>query len=383
MNKKLLELLNQINDKKAEVKSFVESGELDKAQNAKEELKTLQNKFDILKDLEDEEPVVDHTTAQPVPSATHENTFAQNIRRLPTNAMVEGTDANGGYTVPADVQTKINHYKETHRSVRDLVSVENVTTNKGSRVYEKRATMNGFAEVDETGQLQAMGEPQYEQITYSVKDFGGYLPVSNDLLADTDANLESELVTWIGRNSLVTDNKKIFALAKAGTNVDLKTGINGIKHAITVTIGSAYDSKIITNDDGVDYLDTLEDKNGRPLLNPDPTEPAKLQLRCGAKVIPVEVFPNADLPSDATTESGKNIIPFILGDVKEAFHIYDRQQTTIMASNAATVTQSNGTPIFNAFQQRGVLYRADMRADYKTVDSKAFVYGTIKVATGE
>lgn len=68
---------------------------------------------------------------------------------------------------------------------------------------------------------------------------------------------------------------------------------------------------------------------------------------------------------------------------KEAFHIYDRQQTTIMASNAATVTQSNGTPIFNAFQQRGVLYRADMRADYKTVDSKAFVYGTIKVATGE
>ena len=218
---------------------------------------------------------------------------------------------------------------------------------------------------------------------HNVKDFGGYLPVSNDLLADTDANLESELVTWIGRNSLVTDNKKIFALAKAGTNVDLKTGINGIKHAITVTIGSAYDSKIITNDDGVDYLDTLEDKNGRPLLNPDPTEPAKLQLRCGAKVIPVEVFPNADLPSDATTESGKNIIPFILGDVKEAFHIYDRQQTTIMASNAATVTQSNGTPIFNAFQQRGVLYRADMRADYKTVDSKAFVYGTIKVATGE
>ena len=57
MNKKLLELLDKINAKKVDVKNFAESGELDKAQEAKDELIKLQQQFDILKDLEDTEPV--------------------------------------------------------------------------------------------------------------------------------------------------------------------------------------------------------------------------------------------------------------------------------------------------------------------------------------
>lgn len=383
MNKKLLALLNAINDKKAEVKSFVEADELDKAKAAKEELKALQDKFDILKDMEDDEPVNAATVTPAAPAnatPVTKSTFATNVRKLAKNTLVEGTDKNGGYLVPKDVQTRINHYKETHRSIRDLVTVENVTTKEGSRVYETRADLTGFAEVDETGNLQAMQEPSFEQVTYDVRDFGGYLPVSNDLLNDNDADLESEIVNWVGRQSLVTDMKQVLAEVKKADAVEL-SGLAGIKKAVTVTVGSAYSSKIVTNDDGVDYLDQLTDNNGRPLLNPDPTAPANLQLRCGAKVIPVEVFPNCDMPSDTTTSPGNTIIPFIIGDLAEAFHIYDRQQTVLFASNVAMVTNSDGKPAFNAFQQRGTLYRADMRADYKTVDKKAFVRGQITVAT--
>ena len=383
MNKKLLALLNAINDKKAEVKSFVEADELDKAKAAKEELKALQDKFDIMKDIEDEEPAQNAVDpAQGATPATPKSNFATNMRKLAKNTLVEGTDKNGGYLVPQDIQTQINHYKEAHRSIRDLVTVEPVTTNKGSRVYETKTSIEGFAEVDETGKLEAMAEPTFEQVTYGIRDFGGYMPVSNDLLNDNDANLESELVNWIGRNSLVTDMKQILAEVKKGAAVEL-AGLPGIKKAVTVTVGSAYASKIVTNDDGVDYLDQLTDTNGRPLLNPDPTAPANLQLRCGAKVIPVEVFPNCDMPSDTTTSPGNTIIPFIIGDLAEAFHIYDRQQTVLFASNVAMVTNSDGKPAFNAFQQRGTLYRADMRADYKTVDKKAFVRGQITVATAD
>ena len=383
MNKKLLALLNAINDKKAEVKSFVEADELDKAKAAKEELKALQDKFDIMKDIEDEEPaqnIVNPT--QDATPATPKSNFATNMRKLAKNTLVEGTDKNGGYLVPQDIQTQINKYKETHRSIRDLVSVEPVTTNKGSRVYETKTSVEGFAEVDETGKLAAMSEPTFEQVSYGIRDFGGYMPVSNDLLNDNDANLESEIVNWIGRNSLVTDMKQILAEVKKGEAVEL-AGLSGIKKAVTVTLGSAYDSKIVTNDDGVDYLDQLTDNNGRPLLNPDPTAPANLQLRCGSRVIPVEVFPNADMPSDTTTKSGSTIIPFVIGDLAEAFHIYDRQQTVLFASNVAMVTDAEGKPAFNAFQQRGTLYRADMRADYKTIDKDAFVNGQITVATAD
>lgn len=375
MNKKLLALLNSISEKKTEIKNLVDADKLDEAKAAKEELKALQDKFDIMKDIEDDDEATNKVTATATPVADDKKAsvknFADNVRSLRTNAaMTEGVDANGGYTVPADTQTKINKYKEAHRSLRDLVTVENVTSNKGSRVYETKTSVKGFKKVAEDGSIEAIENPTFEQVTYAIADYAGYLPVSNDLLNDNDANLEDEIVNWIGRNGLATDNAQIVALAKAGTKATI-TGIKDIKHAVNVTIGSAYDSKIVTNDDGLDYLDNLEDKNGRPLLEANPTAPAQMQLRCGARVIPIEVIPNADLPSDTTK------IPFIIGDLKEAFHIYDRQQTVLYASKDATVTDSSGKPLFNAFQQRGTLYRGEQRADYKTVDSHAFVYGEL------
>lgn len=427
MNKKLLELLNAISDKKAEVKAFVSAGDLDSAKNAKDELKKLQDQFDILKDLDDEEQPTNKATGTPVPAAqpekdaTHE--FANAVRNLPvTNMVQESQGADGGYTVPEDIQTKINHYKESHRSLRQLVTVENVKTNKGSRTYQVKTAINGFQKVAENGNVPAMQEPKFERVGYVIEDYAGYLPVSNDLLADTDANLEAEITSWVGRQSLATDNNEILALAKAKSGTKL-SGIGGIKHEINVTLGSAYraDAKIVTNDDGLDYLDGLEDQNKRPLLNPDPTVDNAVRLRVGATTIPVEVFPNSDVPSEpvyaktadvaiddtktyytrtgsGTAESPyvytaveepdvsdigdyyevtKIQIPFLLGDLKEAFHIYDRQQTNLFASKVASVTG------YNAFEQRGTLFRADMRADYKTVDSGAFVNGYIEVSLGE
>ena len=378
MNKKLLALLNSISEKKTEIKNLVDADKLDEAKAAKEELKALQDKFDIMKDIEDDDEATNKVTATATPVADDKKAsvknFADNVRSLRTNAaMTEGVDANGGYTVPADTQTKINKYKEAHRSLRDLVTVENVTSNKGSRVYETKTSVKGFKKVAEDGSIEAIENPTFEQVTYAIADYAGYLPVSNDLLNDNDANLEDEIVNWIGRNGLATDNAQIVALAKAGTKATI-TGIKDIKHAVNVTIGSAYDSKIVTNDDGLDYLDNLEDKNGRPLLEANPTAPAQMQLRCGARVIPIEVIPNADLPSDTTK------IPFIIGDLKEAFHIYDRQQTVLYASKDATVTDAAGKPLFNAFQQRGTLYRGEQRADYKTVDRGAFVFGELNTA---
>ena len=54
MNKELQKLLKQINDKKNEVKSLVNDGKLDKARAAKEELVELQNRFDLLYDLDED-----------------------------------------------------------------------------------------------------------------------------------------------------------------------------------------------------------------------------------------------------------------------------------------------------------------------------------------
>jgi hypothetical protein len=69
--------------------------------------------------------------------------------------------------------------------------------------------------------------------------------------------------------------------------------------------------------------------------------------------------------------------PFIMGDLKEAVTIFDRQQTEIMSSNVASVTG------YNAFEQDGTLFRAKVRTDYKEVDEDAWVNGCIEVPVGE
>lgn len=51
MPKELRELLDQINTKKTEVKNFVAENKIEEAKASKEELKSLQDKFDVLYDL--------------------------------------------------------------------------------------------------------------------------------------------------------------------------------------------------------------------------------------------------------------------------------------------------------------------------------------------
>ena len=146
MNKKLLELLDKINAKKVDVKNFAESGELDKAQEAKDELIKLQQQFDILKDLEDTEPVTPQNRVPLTPKDSIKE-FADAARSGFRNSMNEGTPAEGGYTVPEDIQTRINERRTAKASLITLVDVENVTTNKGSRTFKKRAQQTGFTKV--------------------------------------------------------------------------------------------------------------------------------------------------------------------------------------------------------------------------------------------
>lgn len=376
MPKHLLELLDSINKQKTLVKNLVNEGKLEEAGEAKKELINMQTRFDLLKDLEESVPQNAATLNPVVTNAAGKNAvkeFADAARRHFQNIMSEGTPADGGYTVPEDIQTMIRHYKEANFSLRSLVRVEPVKTNKGRRTYQTKTQAAGFQKVLENGKVQEVAGPQYTPVSYDIEDFAGYMPVTNDLLADSDANITAEITRWIGQNSLATDNTNVLAILQDAAEVDLEN-LAGIKKAVNVTLGQAYRAgvRIVTNDDGLNYLDTLEDANHRPLLNPNPTEPNKVQLRVGATVVEVAVIPNAVLATGGTAQAPK--IPFIIGDLKEAVTIFDREQTTILSSNVASVTG------YNAFEQRGTLFRAEIREDVVAVDAGAWVNGYITPA---
>lgn len=378
MNKKLLELLNQINAKKAEVQNLAEAGNIEAAQSAKDELIAMQNKFNLLKDVLDPdvlEPVDMTLAAAPVltpvePKNDSVSEFANAARQRFRNAgMKEGTPADGGYTVPEDIQTRINEYREAQASLISLVDVENVTTNKGQRTFKKRAQQTGFVKVAEGGKIGAGVTPQFERLSYEIEKYAGYFPVTNELLSDSDANIVGTLTAWIGNESRITRNKLILTTLGTKEKTPIAT-LDDIKKALNVTLGQAFKptSRIITNDDGLQWLDTLKNDKGEYLLQPSPADPMQLRLCAGATTIPVTVVPNADLPT-ATDK-----IPFIIGDLKEAVKFFDRNQMSIMASDIASI----GT--LNAYEMDMTLFRAIEREDCVLKDKEAFVYGEVTVA---
>lgn len=376
-NKKLLELLDKINNQKVLVQNLAEEGKIEEARAAKDKLVEMQNQFDILKDVMDEpvavpepvnnimEPVI--IPAEPGNDSVAE--FANAARRgFRNGTMTEGTQADGGYTVPEDIQTRINEYRDAKAYLISLVDVENVTTNKGQRTFKKRTQQTGFTKVAEGGKIGAGTTPQFERISYTIDKYAGYFPVTNELLADSDANIVSVLTQWIGDESRVTRNKMILTELKKQDKTTI-AGIDDIKKALNVTLGQAFKptSRIVTNDDGLQWLDTLKDKDGKYLLQPDPTNPMAMRLCAGATTVPVTVIPNADLP----TETQK--IPVIIGDLKEAVKFFDRNLMSIMSSNIAAIGD------LNAFESDLTLFRAIEREACVLKDKAAFVYGEISV----
>lgn len=377
MNKKLLELLDKINNKKVEVRSLVDQGKIEEAKAAKDELKKLQDEFDILKDIDDTAVTnLENNTNKGVNFNQKKDSvkeFADAARKGFRNSMNEGTAADGGYTVPEDIQTRINERRTAKTSLIDLVDVENVTTNKGSRTFKKRTQQTGFTKIGEGGKLSAGSTPQFERMSYEIAKYAGYFPVTNELLEDSDANITDTLVTWIGDESRVTRNKIILGVIDQKAKTTIKS-LDDIKEALNVTLGQAFKqtSCIVTNDDGLQWLDTLKNDRGEYLLQPSPADPMKMVLCAGATTVPVKVIPNDNMPSDTTTK-GTTKIPVIIGDLKEGIKFFDRKRLTLITSNIAVAGE------LNAFEEDLTLFRAIEREDCKTKDDAAFVNGVLTI----
>lgn len=372
MNKRMRELQAQITAKTAEAKSFMEGENKDivKANGILDEVDALQKEFDteerILKASKAGVPAEPTTPAEPAVDSI--KAFADAARHGFKANLNEGTPADGGYTVPVDISTKINKLKENYFSLRAYIDNETVSTNAGSRTYKTRAQQTGFTQVGEGGKIPQTSAPKYSRIDYSIKKYAGYLPVTNELLADSDAAIANTIMEWLAGESVATENAQILAKVNA-VEATAFTGIKDIKKAVNVTL-SAFKGAIAiyTNDDGVQYLDTLEDKNGRPLLSPDPAKPMELRLSIGARSIPVVQIPNEVLASNGTK------VPFIVADLKEFLKEFDRQQLSVVQSTVASVAD------FNAFEEDMTLFRGILRADFVVKDAQALVRGEITVA---
>ncbi len=383
MNKKMRDLASEMDKKTLLAKAFMEGEEkdLDKATALMDEVDALRKEYDLEKRLfeaekaDGAEKATETVADSAAPKEEKEvvdpvSAFGKAARGgfIYDKSMNEGSAVDGGYTVPEDIVTKIMKYREAKASLLDLVSVVSVKTNKGSRTFKKRAQQTGFTKVGEGGKIGAKNTPQFDRINYEIEKYAGYFPVTNELLEDSDANIGQTLIEWIGDESRVTANKLILEQVKTVTETNL-VDMDGIKKAINVTLGQAFKPtcKIVTNDDGLQYLDTLKDADERYLLAPMPGDTMATTLQVGANRIPVVVIPNEDMPSVGSK------VPFIIGDLKEGIVYWDRKKLNIKISDVAVVGE------LNAYEEDLTLYRAIEREDVTVRDNKAIVNGYITV----
>lgn len=389
MNEELKKLLDSIKNKKQEVKDLCKAGKIEDAAKAKEELKDLQAQFDLLYDLEADkldgmEGKVAEGTAKKVLDKTKNiaNAFVNAIKAAVgkgalsdedkeiLNSMNEGTDEDGGLTVPKDIRTAVKELRRSEDALENLVNVERVSTLSGSRVIERYADQTPFDNVDEAAQFPEVSTPQFEKIEYKVKKKGGILKVTQELLSDTAENIIGYLKKWIAKKAKATRNFMIVAKIREITK-DAEVPVEGLDELkkifnILLDPAIALTAGVVTNQDGYNWLDTLKDKDGKYILQPDPTKPTSTLL---FGKYPVKKVSNKTMPSVAVEGGFK--VPIVCGDLKEAITIFDRETLTVDISSSAGDLWGK--------DQTGIKVRE--RLDIQSVDEEAIIMAEHLIVT--
>lgn len=387
MTEKERELRQLMAEKQTKIQNLLADNRIDEAESATEELKAIRREFDIVQTMNDvvpaaapfggtqpsEEPKdVDttHVFAQLLRNrhdslSDMELSFAKSMAVRNAANMNEGAGEAGGFIVPTDEQTKINELKRALNPLSALVRVENVNTMSGTRVLEKASDMTPFASVAELAAIGEIDGPKFTQVKYAIKKFAGILPISEELLADSDQNLLAYVNGWLAKKSVATENAQILAVLKTLTKAPL-TNLDGIKEILNVTLDPTISlmSSVLTNQDGFNFLDKQKDTDGRYLLQPNPLDSTQ-KLLFGK---PVTVVSNKVLPTDTSVASTKKA-PVIIGSFTDAVALFDRQATTL------TGTSVGG----DAWKRDSYDVKAVTRIDVQKFDDKAVVFGELTI----
>lgn len=283
--------------------------------------------------------------------------------------------AEGGLLLPTDFDTMIREYRRLAVDLSPYVTVEPVTTLSGWRAMEVGPAALPFAEIFETPvppqteRLAEMESPTFTRVTYTVRDFGGYLPIANNLLSDTPASIMQYLSRWIGRKTSLTNTSLILALVNAlgVTAVAQKAKtFDAIKTALNVTLDPAISvsASIFCNQSGFDIMDNIVDGTGRPFLQDDPTN-ATRKLYKGRPIVVVPSAQWANLGGPPATHTR-----IAVGDARELVMLFDRQPgelaTTLVGGSA---WRNNNTEV-----------RYIMRLDAEQVDAASVVVLSVPLA---
>lgn len=359
MTKRMKEILDEIKEKHTLSKALLEGDEKDieKAGGLLDEADELQKEYDLLerieakekkavipeaeKDLEEKETKKKISGFLVVAKminrrrlSDEEAASLEPVERDVTEktALVYGGSSGEGYLLPEDVRYEINELRKQYKSAKDLVTVIPTEDLAGGFNYET-GTPAGLTELTDGNDVTEETGMGFTRKNFAIKFFAKLIPISRILAGAEKAGLMGYINRWFIKNAIISENSKIFdVLAKKGANSASPVNTAGwaaLKKKINTALDpdALYDAVIVTNQTGFDLLDQEVDGNGRPILQPDPSNATRKMFNG----LPIEVFSNAQL---ADITSGTKA-PMFVGSLKAGATFVDYSNLEFAVSEHA------------------------------------------------
>jgi HK97 family phage major capsid protein len=273
--------------------------------------------------------------------------------------------SEGGFLNPVDFDGMINERGRQFVDLTQFFNFETVTAYSGWRAVETATALLPLQSMTENTDQTEIENPTFAKVPYTVTDRGGFLPIGNDLLSDSSAQIMAYVSRWFGKKVVLTRNYYILTLINALTPTvvaAVKDLPGAIKTALNKTLDPAISvaATVITNQSGFDALDQLLDGTGRPLLQPDPTNATRMLFK-GRQVVMLadRLWANLSGPTRARIAIGG----------PEYLTFFQRQAYEM----ASTVVGGD------AWRKNNTEVRGIMRSDCVEIDDEACALLTVPV----
>lgn len=331
--KKKAEVLQAINSQRKQVLDLLTEGKTAEAKEASDKLDVLVKEYDAMPaealaerkrtsmNKEQVKKAVNAYLHKGFRGMTDEEKQAlRPIDATDTPGQVETVANRGGVLVPVEVADFVGRMDTGVYRLRTRVSEYFARTLSGKIPLADNPTTGLVQLFDEypAGGGISKGQVTFGSVSWQVKDYGLIVPVSSDLMKDAEADIMGVLGEQFFRAQVITEDAMILAAIDANGAATAVTNWKDILKAINATapVGGT-DKVVVTNTDGWNYLDTLVDDNGRPVLTQALVDDPKRIFR-GYEVIQL---PNEVLATDSTTGA----IPFYVGSLRDAVYFIERQ----------------------------------------------------------
>ena len=273
---------------------------------------------------------------------------------IPINEAVNPTQdglktvETGKVTSKEIVTTPIREVK-TVLDLKQFVTTHKASKGEGSYPILKHATSK-MASVEELEKNPALAKPEFTDVPWKVKTYRGAIPLSQEAIDDADVDLLAIVAEAANQIKVNTTNDAIATVLKdfeAKTAADL----DAIKEILNVNLDPAYNVSFVVSQSFYQKLDTLKDNNGRYLLQDS------IVSASGKAFLGHPVFVVSDTTLGATGEAKA-----FIGDVQRAVLFADRQELGLRWTD---------NEIYGQYLQ------AVVRFDVKKADAKAGYFVTM------